>query len=182
MNPLIPLLPNRLLFLGLDPGRKTGFAIYCPEEERIVRLDTTTFWDAYERVIAIPREQLVVVIEDPSQNPSTFEHGLPRSTKALRRRERLSRDVGANMREAGLLIEGIQRKGYRVHRARPRSGKLKEAAFNRITGYRGRSSQHARDAAMLVFGLKVPPPMTPREASLSLYAPPTDRPPRRRDR
>ena len=50
-------------------------------------------------------------------------------------------------------------------------------AFNHvwITRYQGQTSQHAGDAAMLVFGLKVPPPESLSEATFGLYAPPGKR-------
>ncbi len=161
-------------FIGLDPGQQTGFAVWDAVEGRFAVLKTSTFWEAIALVERYPAAGVVVVIEDPAKNRTTFNHGTPRTLKAARRREKISRDVGQNQREARLLATGLERNGYRVQRVRPRSSKTGEAHFKRLTRYQGRTSQHSRDAAMLVFGLKrVPaePGESPGELSLTLYAP-----------
>ena len=163
-------------FIGLDPGTETGLAVWDAQGQVFARsLLTTTFWDAYDLVCTYDPSTVLVILEDPSKNPPTFSHSIPQSENAYRKRERLSRNVGSNMREALLLAEGLERQGYRVRRVRPRSSKLSAEAFRRLTRYQGRTSEHARDAAMLVFGLKKAPPELPQslgEATLGLYAPP----------
>ncbi len=108
-------------------------------------LTTTIFWEAIALVETYPAGE-VVVIEDPSLNHTTFAHATPRTLQAARRREKISRDVGENQREAKLLADGLGRKDYRVRRTRPRSSKLDKAQFKRLTRYQGRTSQHSRDA------------------------------------
>ena len=160
-------------FIGLDAGHPTGLATWDAVEERFAVLTTTTFWEAIALVETYPAGEVVVVVEDPAQNRPTFAHGTPRMLQAARRREKISRDVGQNQREAKLLADGLGRKGYRVRRTRPRSRKLNAEQFRRLTRYPGRTSQHARDAGMLVFGLKRAPfDASPGALSLSLYAPP----------
>ena len=115
--------PNKpTLFIGLDAGAHTGVAVWDAEAERFAVLTTTTFWEAVDIVESYPAAEVVVVIEDPAQNKTTFGHGTPRTLKAARRREKISRDVGQNQREARLLADGLVRRGYRVRR-RPRSSK-----------------------------------------------------------
>ncbi len=168
--------PTPQYFIGLDPGAETGLAVWDPKREVFAReLMTTSFWSAYDLVMTYPPATVLVVLEDPSKNRSTFHHGVPRSEQAARKRERISRNVGSNQREAQLLASGLERQGYRVRRVRPRSSKLGADLFKKITRYQGHPSEHARDAAMLVFGLKKAPPELPRslgQATLSLYAPP----------
>ena len=72
-----------------------------------------------------------------------------------------------------LVTAGLERQGYRVCRVRPRSRKLSADVFRRLTRYQGRTSQHARDAAMLVFGLKNVPPETLGQVTLALYEGPS---------
>ena len=169
--------PNKTprYFIGLDAGQQTGLATWDAVEERFAVLTTTTFWEAIALVETYPAGEIVVVVEDPAQNRPTFAHGTPRTLQAARRRERISRDVGQNQREAKLLADGLGRKGYRVRRTRPRSRKLDAEQFRRLTKHQGRTSQHARDAGMLVFGLKRAPVELDESAgalSLKLYAPP----------
>ncbi len=169
-------------FIGLDAGRQTGLAVWDAKGQRFAREDapavwdalvTTGFWQAYEIVLGFNADDAVIVIEDPSKNRTTFDHGVPRSERAARRREKISRNVGSNAREAALLATGLERQGYRVCRVRPRSRKLSADAFRRLTRYQGRTSQHARDAAMLVFGLKNVPPETLGQVTLALYEGPS---------
>ena len=64
-------------------------------------------------------------------------------------------------------MEYLERRGYRVLLARPsREQKWDAATFKKITRYPGRASQHARDAGMLVFALKAPPPEPLGQATL----------------
>ena len=163
------------LFIGIDAGVQTGLAVWNAVAERFEVLTTSTFWEAIALVETYPAGEVVVVVEDSSLNKSTFAHNTPRTLQAARRREKISRDVGQNQREAKLLADGLARRGYRVLRIRPRSRKLGAEPFKRLTRYQGRTSQHGRDAAMLVFGLKRAPVELDSlgALSLSLYAPPT---------
>ena len=54
------------LFIGIDPGRETGLAVWDAEAERFDVLMTTTFWKALDIVASYRADQVVVVIEDPS--------------------------------------------------------------------------------------------------------------------
>ena len=177
---------NPAIYIGLDAGRDTGVAVWNARRQMFARehsggdipddpLLTLDFWRAYDFVLTYDAGDVMIVVEDPSKNPSTFSHEVPRSEKAARRREKISRNVGQNQREAQLLAEGLERQGYRVCRVRPRSQKCSADLFKTITRYQGRASQHARDAAMLVFGLKAPPPESLGQVTLSLYAPPEER-------
>ena len=160
------------LFIGIDGGSSTGFAVWDAVEQRFEKLLTTTFWEALALVETYPASEVVVVVEDPAQNAPLFDKGV----RGARKRERIAQNVGGVKRESTLLADGLERKGFRVRRIRPRTRKLDEAQFKRITHYQGRTSQHSRDAAMLVFGLRNAPlelDESPGGLSLKLYAPPT---------
>ena len=117
--------PTPKYFIGLDPGLETGLAFWDPQAEMFARaLMTTCFWNAYDLVMTYAPDEVLIVLEDPSQNKPTFHHNIPPSEQAARKRERISRNVGSNQREALLLAEGLERQGYRVRRVRPRSSKL----------------------------------------------------------
>ncbi len=161
-------------FLGLDPGRQTGWAVWDAAREVFVEILTADFWKAYAMVQTYRPAHCCIVIEMPSG--ATYDHDLDQTPDKARRREKVSRNVGSVQREAQLLAEGLDRLGYTVRRIRPRQSKLGARAFRRLTSYAGRTSQHGRDAGMLVFGLRRTPPVvepTKGDLSLSLYAPPT---------
>lgn len=139
-------------YIGVDPGRKTGYALWDSEKRKLVEIYTWTFWRLFDYVH--PRfnpDNTAIVIEDPSQNRPTFY----REGATRREMEKISQNVGANKEHAILLIERFESLGFEVLRVRPSKKtqtKLTAKAFERITGYSERTSEHARDAAMLVYG------------------------------
>ena len=145
--------PEPRHFIGIDPGRKTGLAVWDAKLSTFELLDTLDFWQTVDLVTtAYPPLSTVLVIEDPGMNKPTFGHG----EAARRKREKISRNVGWNQCEAALLIEGFERLGYEVRRVRPQGKKGEKrkwnaAKFRAITGYTKRTSEHSRDAGMLVY-------------------------------
>ena len=143
-------------FIGIDPGIKTGFAVWCSINKQFDVIKTATFWEVYDEIT----EELssweyesdlltaCIVIEDPGQNKTTFQRRT--NNKGM---QRISRNVGANCREATLLIERFIELDYTVLPVRPTASKLDAKAFKRMTGYTKRTSQHGRDAAMLVYNM-----------------------------
>lgn len=144
--------------IGLDPGINTGFCLYDKISKQIVKLDTLGFWDLFDALedvkVWIGQEHVTFYIENSALNKPTFVKGGGDTQKKM---QKISRNVGSNQRESTLLIEGIRRYGFHVIEVKPTGSrgvkrKWSEETFVKITGYKGRSSQHARDAAMLVFG------------------------------
>ena len=91
-----------------------------------------------------------VVIEDARALPIYGRHGKVRGA----RRDKLARNVGRVDRETQLWVEYLARRGYRVLLVEPSRGQEKwdAATLKRITRYQGRTNQHGRDAARLVWG------------------------------
>jgi len=139
--------------VGIDPGVNTGIAV--GSSQGLSLLATTNFWGAVDTISMLHVKHgigLSVYIEDPSQNKPVFNRG-----KVGRVAENIAQKVGSNKREGRLLIEYCQRNGIRVFAVRPTKGtmtKLKSPYFKKLTGYTVRCSQHARDAAMLIFKRK----------------------------
>ena len=144
-------------FIGLDPGISTGFCMYDKTFKQIIKLATVEFWELFDALDEIKRlapDQVKFIIENSALNKPTFVKGGGDTQKKM---QKISRNVGSNQRESTLLIEGIRRYGFHVIEVKPTGSrgvkrKWSEETFQKITGYKGRSSQHARDAAMLVFG------------------------------
>lgn len=149
------------LYIGIDPGVKTGWAVYDPWRKKMVEVCTKSFLSTLVAVNEIEVGvhetidedcEVTFFIENPGLNKPTFPRNANR--KAM---ERISRNVGANCREAELLIGCIREYGFKVIECRPKKnklsrGKMKMKEFQRLTGYEGRTSQHGRDAALLVWG------------------------------
>jgi len=144
--------------IGLDPGVNTGFCLYDKTAKKIVKLDTLEFWELFDALDEIKQyiapQLLTFHIENSALNKPTFVKAGGDTQKKV---QKISRNVGSNQRESTLLIEGIRRYGFSVIEVKPtgirgQKRKWDESFFQKVTGYTGRSSQHARDAAMLVYG------------------------------
>lgn len=133
--------------VGIDGGAHTGFAIWDTREKEFTDILTVSFWEAYDLSLKFFKHETAFIIEDPGVNKPTF-HRNKMKRKVL---DRKAQNVGGVKRETKLLGEGIERAGYFVLYVPPSSRKLEHAEFRVTTGYQKRTSQHARDAAMLVF-------------------------------
>lgn len=120
--------------IGIDPGRRTGFAI--AENGELVKLETLNFWDAYFRVSDLVEfsNVSVVVIEVPHTKKNW--HG-----------PKAAHDVGRVCREAELLADGIELLGVKVVRQHP-TGKVNQEYFARITGWKKRTNEHCRNVGL----------------------------------
>jgi hypothetical protein len=155
--------------IGIDPGVHTGFAMTVRDTENLSwhlaekgtewNLETFSFWGAVKRLAAIqlehPDQLPKVYIEDPNINKPTFHRKLGgesmRSYQA--RMHKISQNVGMNKRDAQLLIDWLSMRGWDYYPVPPRkAAKVNAEYFKKLTGYSKRSSQHARDAAMLILG------------------------------
>lgn len=146
-----------MTYVGIDPGINTGVCVWDSVQKKIVYLKTMDFWEVigfFEslRVTCTPLP-IKVIIENSALNKPTFVKPGGNTTLKM---QKISRNVGSNQRESVLLIEGVRRLGFTVEEVKPtgtRGVKRKWDAeyFKKLTGI-SKASQHARDAAMLVFG------------------------------
>jgi hypothetical protein len=139
--------------IGIDCGVKTGLAVWDRKEKQFAEIETYDFWSAFFRIFGkADHEETLIFVEDPSKNKPVFiKKGVHGGRQALK----IAQNVGGVKRESQLMIDGLKHAGYEVKAVRPKKGsmtKLKAEAFKQITGYTGRTNEHTRDAAMLVFG------------------------------
>jgi hypothetical protein len=155
--------------IGIDPGKSTGLAMFErkkgslswheSEQGMTWHLQTFSFWQAVKHLADIqletPDQLPKVFIEDPNLVKPTFHRKLGgesmRSYQA--RMNKISQNVGMNKRDAQLLIDWLSLRGWDYYPVPPRkAAKVAAEQFKKLTGYSKRSSQHARDAAMLILG------------------------------
>lgn len=140
-----------MIMIGIDPGKTCGLAVWDCTLQELLKLRSLDFWDTYSDVVHYWNNQgrpLIVFLEWPGGNKPTFGRrklGKP----AL---DRKAQNVGSNKRTAQLLHSGFTKKGIPVRKVTPKQQKWTKKTFENITGWTGRSSQHARDAARMVFG------------------------------
>ena len=135
--------------IGIDPGIKTGWCLYCVLHGVISEAITMTFWEAIKRAKQFDPKWTLFIVEDPAQNKPVWNRKLSTEVNL-----KVAQDVGGNKREARLMIDGLSRMGFVVSAVRPSQGKWTSRYFRDITGYEGRVSEHVRDAARLVWGVR----------------------------
>lgn len=146
------LEPSRLL-IGIDCGTDTGVAVWDPKRGKLTSLKTMKIHRAMEAVRlmhAMPGVDVMVYFEDARQR-TWFE----REKSQSEYRGKLM-GAGAVKRDSAIWEDFLTDMHIPFQMVAPRNNatKIKGEYFNRITGWDGPSSEHSRDAAMLVFNRK----------------------------
>ena len=130
-------------FIGIDPGTKTGVAVYDSTLKKITDVFTADFWGAYEYIKDNQHDMTIkkVIVEVPRTKSNWHKKGC----------DITSANVGGIYKEAHLLAEGIRRLGLNVVTEHP-MGKVDAAYVKKVTGWKDRTSKHTRDAIMLCWG------------------------------
>ena len=139
-----------MLVIGIDPGLHTGLAVWDTSSRQLLDVRCSGIIDAmrYLRELQETRGIGLVVFEDARKRK-----WIPREATISEARGR-AQGAGSVKRDCAIW-EAICR-DYRLpfDALPPKAGmtKLSADAFARLTGWATRTSNHARDAAMLVFG------------------------------
>ena len=141
-------------FIGIDTGVHTGLALWDAKDGRMVELKTQGIVHAMHTVSVWrdeAREQgreCVIVMED-----ARLRKWLPRERNFSELKGRLM-GAGSVKRDASIWEEFAQMAGIPIQATKPREGMTKWNAdyFAKVTGYTKKCSNHARDAALLVWG------------------------------
>ena len=134
-------------YIGIDPGKKTGFAVWDHDARYLAEVSTMSITQAMGKVrmmaAILGRENIRMYIEDARKRKWYGRTG----------RERL-KGAESICRESTIWDDFCRELGveYRMIAPRCNTTKLKAAQFKAITGWQGLTSNHARDAACLVFG------------------------------
>ncbi|WP_036026254.1 hypothetical protein [Leptospira noguchii] len=137
-------LTERLL-IGIDPGTKTGFAIWNQDLKQLTRVMTYSVLKAQDEVKACfeKDKSLCLIIEDARKRKW---YGKDSDAKRM--------GAGSVKRDCTIWVEFCNRNGIPYRLDHPKRGltKITAAEFKILTGWIKRTSEHARDAALLVFG------------------------------
>ena len=134
------------IVIGIDPGVKTGFAAWDKTVSKYHLIDTVSILKAMEFVKLYKEMNVLQQIR--------FEDARLRRWYGEAGRERM-RGVGSVERDCTIWEEYCRQMEIPFEAIHPRRVQTKRTAayFKKVTGWPGRTSEHARDAAMIVFGL-----------------------------
>jgi hypothetical protein len=136
-----------MIYIGIDPGTHTGVAVWDSKEGRFLSLETMPIHIALTRVLAIAerhRDDVQVIFED-ARLRTWFGKGNV-SAKA--------QGAGSVKRDCSIWEDFLTDMEIPFVTTKPGNvaTKVTPSWFRKLTGWEGRCSEHARDAAMLVFG------------------------------
>jgi len=136
--------------IGIDTGVHTGYAVWDIEKQELIECQTMQIDEAMERISTIKAysyyNNFIVVVEDARLRK--FFKGENMAAK--------QQGAGSIKRDAKIWEDYLKRLNIDFKLVNPtyRRTKLTEEYFKKVSKYEGRTSNHARDAAMLVLGYK----------------------------
>lgn len=136
------------ILIGIDPGTHTGLAIWNATEKRYLQVKTCSIVEAMATINTIDKRQIAgLYFED-----AKLRQYLPRETSVSEYRGKLM-GAGSVKRDSTIWREYCAYWEIPYVAVAPRKGMTKWAAdyFAKVTGWKGRTSEHSRDAALLVF-------------------------------
>ena len=134
-----------MFYIGIDPGTHTGMAVWDSKEGKFLSLETLPIHRAMVEVmnLRIGRE-ILVVFEDARQRKW---YGKGDTNAKLQ-------GAGSVKRDCAIWEDFCKDYGIPFRAIPPVKGatKITPEYFKLISHYQGRTSEHSRDAAMLVIG------------------------------
>jgi len=134
------------IIIGIDTGKNTGYAVWDKSKKQFSRIDTTTIHKAMLEVWSLTQfenKQVFIRVEDARQRKWFGKAG----------KEQLQ-GAGSIKRDATIWEDFLKDYEIPFEMVAPKNNKTKltDEAFKKLTKWDKRTSVHARDAALLVFG------------------------------
>ena len=136
-----------MILIGIDPGVNTGLAIWDTVTRELVDVQTMQIHTALELVKGDARlygeGNLRVIFEDARMrgNSGAKSAAMAQGAGSVKRDCKIWEDFLTNL---GVSWQAVSPK--------TKGAKVSAEYFRKLTGWEGRTSEHARDAAMLVYG------------------------------
>lgn len=137
---------NRI-FIGIDPGTKTGLAVWNCDKKRFELVRTCGIVNAMKTV------EMLIKTSDFKVEGIVIEDA--------RKRKWFGANAGAKAQGAGSIKRDCSiweefcvglKVSYLFKEPSAGTTKISVRVFSKLSGYAGKTSNHARDAAMLVLG------------------------------
>lgn len=127
------------MIIGIDPGTNTGKAVFI--DGKLTGLMTI----APDEILTHIHDAKRVIFEDSRLTNHVFT-----TVKSRAAALKMARNVGEIDAWCKLIVAHCAHLGIQAHGISPKGkgAKLNSEAFNKLTGWTGKSNQHERDAAM----------------------------------
>lgn len=136
-------------YIGIDTGVNTGFAVWNSRDRKFWYIETMMIHKALEMVANWSKTySLFIRIEDARKRKY-----IPWQKDEKRERGRRE-GAGSVKRDAKIWEDFCIEKNIPFEMVAPKNNKTKinADAFRKMTGFKGRTNEHMRDSAMLVYG------------------------------
>ena len=132
------------LYIGIDAGTHTGIAVWDRTDRRLVSVETMTITKAMDVVRGLAESADIVVYLEDARKRNWF---------GCAGREKLQ-GAGSVKRDCSIWETFCEEVGIECRKIAPKNNytKLTAQQFKALTNWAGRTSEHSRDAACLVFG------------------------------
>ena len=133
------------LAIGIDTGVNTGFASWSISAQQFSEIKTYMIHQATRRIEALINEGYNIHVRVEDARKAVYG----RSNDKYK-----AQGAGSVKRDAKIWEDFLIDLGVSFEMVRPQKGKTKLTSqqFSKLTKYTGRTSQHGRDAGMIVFG------------------------------
>ena len=133
------------LYIGIDPGIVSGIAVWDSLNGWFDMIDSMAIHELFDKLKFYHEFYAVIVY---IENPNTW---VPFGGKSDPMR---LQGAGAVKQTFKHILEFMEDKGidFRPTKLQGTMKKVKSEYFKKLTGYQGKTNEHGRDAAMLVFG------------------------------
>jgi hypothetical protein len=136
-----------MILIGIDPGVNTGYA----EWDTVTQEFTEVLTMPIHKALAFVHQE--TMLYDPKDIRVIFEDARMRGNSGAKSAA-MAQGAGAVKRDCKIWDDFLTDFGISWQSVSPKAKGAKVSAeyFRKLTGWEGRTSEHARDAAMLVYG------------------------------
>ena len=138
-----------MLYIGIDTGTHTGFAVWDADRQELLEVSTYKLHVALFKMYVLYREHKDIKVRfEDARKRKWFD------TRTARQDRARLQGAGSVKRDCNIWEEYLQDLGIPFEAVAPKRNatKLSAQAFERITKWKGKTNEHSRDAAMLVYG------------------------------
>ncbi len=136
------------LIIGIDPGVSTGFAIWIPQNKIFHLVKTLKIHKAMQQIIELSNNYNVYVIVEDARLRKWFGSNSnlkQQGAGSIKRDSKIWDDFLNDLKKLKAIVD------YKMIHPIKGATKLNKTTFARATKYNESTSEHGRDAAMLVF-------------------------------